>query len=80
MNPADQVNDVRNSGPSELLKSYELFFIDAGCIEIMEKADKTENDFLTFIELRGKLVQKHMADTWGCISGSQQPEDDDEDE
>ena len=80
MNPSDQVEDVRNQWGSEVSDKYELFFVDDRCIEIMERPNKTRDDYLAFIEQRGKVVQAHIAQTWGFVPVDQEPEEDDEDE
>ena len=79
MNPSDQVADVRNHWPAELLRRYDSFFINDRCLEIMEKPDKTKEDFSSFISERGKLVQQYIADNWHFILDTE-PIDDEEEE
>lgn len=77
MNPFDQVADVRNEwGSEELTTLYKPFFIDGNCLKIMEKPNKTKEDFKEFISARGKLIEDYIAEKWGFISDAQQHGDD----
>ena len=78
MDPANQITDVRNQWGSELTQLYEPFFIDERCIEIMEKPNKTKDDFALFIKERGRLIQQHIAQRWGFMPDAQQVEDEEE--
>ena len=86
MDPANQVNDVRNHKESEskLLDAYAPFFINEECLKIMQKAEKTVQDFEDFIRAREKAVQSYITQKWGFPSDSllllpQEIEEDDED-
>ena len=78
MDPVNQIADVRNKWGSELPHRYAPFFIDERCIEIMEKPNKTKDDFALFIKERGNLVQQHIAQKWEFIPDAQQVEDEEE--
>ena len=78
MDPANQIADVRNKWGSELPKRYEPFFIDERCIKIMEKPNKTKDDFALFIKERGNLIQQHIAQKWEFMPDAQQVEDEEE--
>ena len=78
MDPLNQVADVRNQWPSELLASYEPFFINQRCLEIMEKSRKTKEDFRSFINVRGKLLQEYIAANWRFTPDAEHVEDEDE--
>ena len=78
MDPVNQIADVRNEWGSELPHRYAPFFIDERCIEIMEKPNKTKDDFALFIKERGNLVQQHIAQKWEFIPDAQQVEDEEE--
>ena len=47
-------------------------------LEIMEKPNKTKDDFALFIKERGNLVQQHIAQKWEFIPDAQQVEDEEE--
>ena len=78
MDPVNQIADVRNKWGSALPQRYEPFFIDERCIEIMEKPNKTKDDFSLFIKERGNLIQQHIAQEWEFKPDAQQVEDEEE--
>ena len=78
MDPANQIADVRNAWGAELSKLYEPFLINERCLEIMEKPNKTKEDFRLFIEERGRLIQNYIAERWAFATDSQQQVEDEE--
>ncbi len=78
MDPANQIADVRNQWGCELSQLYSPFFLDERCIEIMEKPNKTKDDFALFIKERGNLIQQHIAQKWEFLPDVQQVEDEEE--
>ena len=44
----------------------------------MQRQDKTREDYLEFINKRGKVIQNHLASEWGFLLDSTQLEDDEE--
>ena len=78
MDPTNQIADVRAKWPSEWTQSYAPFFIDERCIDIMEKPNKTKDDFSLFVRERGRLFQEHIAQMWEFTPDAQQVEDEEE--
>ena len=78
MDPLNQVADVKNAWPAEVLQLYSPFFIDEHCLEILEKPGKVKADFYSFISERGRLVQQYIAEKWGFKPDAEQMEDEEE--
>ena len=81
-NPADhvrQVLEVSGGSEEELYRRYSPFLIDRNCLEILLKASKKRENFLSFIERRGKLVQDYVASEFKFQKVDRLAEDDDED-
>ena len=78
MNPSDQVKDVKDNWPNELTTLFDASFVDTECLELMQKQDKTQEDYLEFINKRGKVIQNHLASEWDFLLDSSQLEDDEE--
>lgn len=78
MDPANQIADVRNAWGTEMTQLYEPFFINGRCIEIMERPNKTKDDFSQFIKERGRVIQNHIAERWAFIPDAQQQVEDEE--
>ena len=86
-NPADhvgQVLDASGGSEEELYRRYAPFFIDELCLKILRKPNKMRDDFRSFIEHRGKLIQDHVASEYNfpkdtSIDAREQAGNDEED-
>ena len=78
MDPLNQVADVRARPGVDAERIYQTFTVDASCLEIMGRPDKQVNDFLSFVEVRGKLFQEAIANSWGFVIDAEQVEDEDQ--
>ena len=79
MDPTNQIVDARNNSRQQLDDLYRKVFIDSRGIEIMEKADKRQADYLDFIASRGREITSYIQREWGFAQDSNIV-DDEEDE
>lgn len=80
MNPADQIVAMRESlGVEERFKEVLAHhFIDASCIAILEKPNKTKNDLYAFLRAREAVFAREIEQKWGFVVGGQEQSDDEE--
>ena len=80
-NPSEQVQRVLEASEGseeELFRRYAPFFIDSDCLNILRKQHKKREDFVSFIKLRGKLIQDFVANEFNFGKVDDHSEDDEE--
>ena len=80
-NPSEQVQRVLEASEGseeELFLRYAPFFIDRDCLNILRKQHKKREDFVSFIKLRGKLIQDYVANEFNFGKVADHSEDDEE--
>ena len=83
--PATQVEMVRSQWPDEYETSYQPFFVNGRCLELMEKRRKSTGDYEAFLREREHTIQEYIKQQWGflpagAIDATEVEADDDEDE
>lgn len=64
-NPSDQFQDcVNTSGVHVTTDSYRVQFLDDDCISLINKNNKTKDDFLAFIEARTNAIRKRISEKY----------------
>ena len=83
--PATQVEMVRSRWPEEYEASYQPFFLNGRCLELMQKRSKSTGDYEAFLREREHGVQEYIRQLWGflpagAVDATEVEADDDEDE
>ena len=83
--PATQVEMVRNKWPDEYESSYQPFFVNGRCLELMEKRSKSTGDYEAFLREREHTIEKYIKQQWGflpagAVDATEVEADDDGDE
>ena len=78
MNPADQIQDVQDSGAGDVGSALAPHFINDECLGILKKRNKTREDFHAFVFARGREIQRHIEATWNFRIDTELAEDEDD--
>ena len=78
MDPANQINDVRNRVGQGVDALYGKVFINARGLEVMQKSDKRQADYLEFIAARGREITSYIQKEWGFPQDSNVAEDEED--
>jgi len=80
MDPANQISDIRNRERSttDTLELMAKFYINESAIEILEKPNKTMEDYIAFLSARESAFLIEMKQRWGFDSDSEYESDDEE--
>ncbi len=65
--PATQVEMVRGKWPDEYESSYQPFFVNGRCLELMEKRSKSIGDYEAFLREREHTVHEYIRQQWGFL-------------
>ena len=81
MNPSDQINDFKSTITNDYKQRDTLnrLLLSSECIKILEKQNKTKQDFYDFIDTRFRVVVERLSQ-WGFTLGDEPFEDDVTDE
>lgn len=83
--PATQVEMVRGKWPDEYESSYQPFFVNGRCLDLMKKRSKSTGDYEAFLREREHAIQEYIREQWGflpagAVDATDIEADDDEDE